>query len=81
MNVGSEIRAELPICGNCVNCKLIVWSNEAAKSEINGNNTVKLSDSERYNFQVRCNWLKATIREPLHLLKCEGKRAYNEGDD
>lgn len=80
MNVGAEIRAELPICGDCVNCKLIVWSKGNKTAEISGNSNIKLSDNERYNFQVRCNWLKTTIREPLLLVKCEGKRSYNEGE-
>lgn len=80
MNVGSEIRAQLPICGDCVNCKLVVWSKDAKTAEISGSSNVKLSDEQRYNFTVRCNWLKSTVREPMQLVKCEGKRAYNESD-
>lgn len=80
MNVGTEIRAQLPICGDCVNCKLVVWSKEAKSAEISGSNNIKLSDESRCYFTVRCNWLKTTVREALHLVKCEGKRAYNEGE-
>lgn len=78
MNVGSEIRAQLPICGDCVNCKLVVWSKDAKAAEISGSSNVKLSDGERYNFTVRCNWLKSTVREAMYLVRCEGKRGYND---
>ena len=68
MNLGSDIRENLPECGDCINCKLIIWSNEADKSSID------LSDDNRYYFTVRCNWLKTVIQEPLYLQKCEGKK-------
>ena len=67
MNLGSEIRASLPECGDCINCKLIIWSE-------------KLSDDHRCYFTVRCNWLKMAIQEPLHLKKCEGKKSHSSGN-
>ena len=32
MNLGSEIRASLPECGDCINCKLIIWSEKLSKA-------------------------------------------------
>ena len=78
MNIGQEIREQLPICGDCVNCKLVVWSKDAKSAEISGSSNVKLSDEQRYNFTVRCNWLKSITREPLNLVRCEGKRGQND---
>ena len=80
MNLGSEIRASLPECGNCINCKLIVWGEEADKKELRSQSSLNLSDDSRYYFTVRCNWLKTVIQEPLHLQKCEGKKPQGSSD-
>ncbi|MGE6409735.1 hypothetical protein [Psychrobacter sp. NPDC078761] len=74
MNLGSDIRENLPECGDCINCKLIIWSNEADKKELRSQSSIDLSDDNRYYFTVRCNWLKTVIQEPLYLQKCEGKK-------
>lgn len=80
MNLGSEIRANLPECGDCINCKLIIWGNEANKKELRSQSDLKLLDDSRYYFTVRCNWLKTVIQEPLHLQKCEGKKPHGSND-
>jgi len=80
VNLGSEIRANLPECGNCINCKLIVWGNEADKKELRSQSSIKLSNDNRYYFMVRCNWLKTVIQEPLYLQKCEGKKRQGSSD-
>lgn len=81
MGVAAEIRKKLPICGDCVNCKLVVWNNDAKTGDLNGASLIKLDDGERYNFTVRCNWLKSTMRQPLELIKCEGKRGYDQSNE
>lgn len=80
MNLGSEIRANLPECGDCINCKLIIWGNEADKKELRSQSFIELSDDNRYYFTVRCNWLKTVIQEPLYLKKCEGKKRQGLSD-
>lgn len=80
MNLGSEIRASLPECGDCINCKLIVWGEEADKKELRSQSSLNLTDDRRYYFTVRCNWLKTVIQEPLHLQKCEGKKQQGSSD-
>lgn len=79
-NYGQEIRSQLPECGDCVNCKLIVWGNEADKKELRSQSSTRLSDDTRCYFTVRCNWLKTVIQEPMHLKKCEGKKSHGSSD-
>ncbi len=79
-SLGKEIRGNLPECGDCINCKLIIWSNEADKKELRSQSALKLLDDSRCYFTVRCNWLKTVIPEPLHLQKCEGKKAQGSSD-
>lgn len=80
MNLGSEIRKNLPECGDCINCKLIIWGDEADKKALRSQNSIELSDDNRYYFTVRCNWLKTVIQEPLYLQKCEGKKSHGSCD-
>lgn len=80
MNLGSEIRENLPECGNCINCKLIVWGNEADKKELRSKSSLTLSDDNRYYFTVRCNWLKTVVQESQHLQRCEGKKRQGSSD-
>lgn len=79
MNVGQEIRAQLPECGDCINCKLIVWGKNADKKELRGQDSVNVGTEKKY-FTVRCNWLKSVIQQPTHLEKCEGKKLHSSGD-
>lgn len=79
MSVGQEIRAQLPECGDCVNCKLIVWSSKADKKELRGNDSVGSGEDRKY-FTVRCNWLKSVIQQPTHIERCEGKKGYGSND-
>lgn len=78
-NFGQEIRAVLPECGDCINCKLIVWSKDADKKELRNSDSVGNGNDKKY-FTVRCNWLKSVIQQPTHLEKCEGKKPYNSED-
>ncbi|RSP42141.1 hypothetical protein EA736_15770 [Acinetobacter baumannii] len=29
MGIASEIRSSLPLCGRCINCKLLIWNDKA----------------------------------------------------
>ena len=29
MGIASEIREKLPLCGRCINCKLLIWNDKA----------------------------------------------------
>ena len=79
MGITSEIRSKLPLCGRCINCKLLTWSD---KAELKTSQTViKFKTLEESHFYtVRCSWLKTTVFEPQFLQNCEGKQLQkNEG--
>lgn len=80
-SLGKEIRANLPECGDCMNCKLIIWGSKADKKELRSQSSLTLSDDNRYYFTVRCNWLKTVIQESPHLQKCEGKKPHGSSDE
>ena len=78
MGLGADVRAKLPLCGNCIKCKLQVSSTD--DSEINKKGSVKtISKLEQgVYFTVRCTWLKSAVLEPLSLAICEGKTSQKE---
>lgn len=73
MGIGAKIREELPLCGRCVNCKLLIWSE---KSELKTSQTlIKFKSLESsYFYTVRCSWLKNSVSEPQFLDVCEGRQ-------
>lgn len=73
MGIGAKIREELPLCGRCVNCKLLIWS-EKAELKIS-QNLIKFKIIESsYYYTVRCSWLKSPVSEPQFLDICEGRQ-------
>ena len=73
MGTASEIREKLPLCGRCINCKLLIWSE---KAEIKANQAlikIKIFDLSYY-YTVRCSWLKSPVSEPQFLETCEGRQ-------
>ena len=73
MGIASEIREKLPLCGRCINCKLLIWND---KAELKTSQTLikfKKLDSSYY-YTVRCSWLKSPVSEPQFLDTCEGKQ-------
>ena len=70
MGVSSDIREKLPLCGRCVNCKLLIWNE---KSELKTSQTlIKFKSLESsYFYTVRCSWLKSPVSEPQFLEVCE----------
>lgn len=73
MGTASEIREKLPLCGRCINCKLLIWSE---KAEIKTNSAlikIKIFDLSYY-YTVRCSWLKSPVSEPQFLETCEGRQ-------
>lgn len=73
MGIGAEIREKLPLCGRCINCKLLIWKE---KSELKTSQTlIKFRSLESsYFYTVRCSWLKNSVLEPQFLDACEGKQ-------
>ena len=73
MGIASEIREKLPLCGRCINCKLLIWHDTA---ELNTSQTLlqfkKLASS--YYYTVRCSWLEGPGSEPQFGETCEGKQ-------
>lgn len=73
MGVASDIRQKLPICGRCINCKILIWNE---KAELKSSQTLikfKGEESAHY-YTVRCSWLKSPVSEPQFLENCEGKQ-------
>lgn len=74
MGIGAEIREKLPLCGRCINCKLLTWNENA---ELKTSQTLikfKNLESSHY-YTVRCSWLKNSVSEPQFLDVCEGRQA------
>jgi len=79
MGVGAEIRENKPTCGNCINCKIVYWSDDIDPKKNQKANLIKTLGGSYY-FMVRCSWLKIPVSEPLYLLGCEGKILQNRGE-
>ena len=75
MGVASEIRSSLPLCGRCINCKLLIWND---KSELKPTqNLIKFRSSDAsFYYTVRCSWLKSPVSEPQFLDVCEGRQEH-----
>lgn len=77
MGVTADIRKELTVCHDCVNCKLVVWLSDddsdkiADRSDIS---TYRIND-EKYHYAVHCGWLKKKMPVAEKILKCEGKKS------
>lgn len=78
MTPTQQIRAKLTECGDCVNCKLIVWNTQTDRKKLRMNEHIEGQDYDTYHFRVQCNWLKGAVPSPLTVLKCEGKRSHSE---
>ena len=75
MGIGTEIREKLPLCGRCINCKLLIWSE---KAELKASQTlIKFKSLElSYYYTVRCSWLNSPVSEPQFLDVCEGRQEH-----
>jgi len=75
MGIGAEIREKLPLCGRCINCKLLTWNEN---SELKTSQTlIKFKSLESsYYYTVRCSWLKSPVLEPQCLDICEGMQEH-----
>ena len=73
MGIASEIRANLPTCGRCINCKLVIWDDKAELKT--AQNLIKFKGlDENFYYMVRCSWLKSPVYEPQYLTTSEGKQ-------
>ena len=79
MGIASEIRSSLPLCGRCINCKLLIWNDKAELKPTQNLIKFKGSDASFY-YTVRCSWLKSPVSEPQFLEICEGKQQ-QKGDN
>ena len=79
----NEILKILPKCGDCINCKLIVWDAEAAFKGATAKYTIKtkIGVGKAPQLMVRCNWLKTAIEQPDRLQVCDGWRDINSPVD
>ena len=73
MGIASEIRSSLPLCGRCINFKLLIWNDKAELKPTQNLIKFKGSDASFY-YTVRCSWLKSPVSEPQFLDTCEGKQ-------
>lgn len=79
MGIASEIRSKLPLCGRCINCKLLIWNDKAELKPTQ--NLIKFRSPEAsFYYTVRCSWLKSPVSEPQFLDTCEGKQL-QKGDN
>lgn len=79
MGIASEIRSKLPLCGHCINCKLLIWNDKAELKPTH--NLIKFRSAEAsFYYTVRCSWLKSPVSEPQCLDICEGKQL-QKGDN
>ena len=75
MGIASEIRSSLPLCGRCINCKLLIWNDKAELKSTQ--NLIKFKSIESsYYYTVRCSWLKSPVAEPQFLDVCEGRQEH-----
>ena len=79
MGIASEIRSSLPLCGRCINCKLLIWNDKAELKPTQNLIKFRGSDASFY-YTVRCSWLKSPVSEPQFLEICEGKQQ-QKGDN
>ena len=75
MGIASEIRSSLPLCGRCINCKLLIWNDKAELKPTQNLIKFKGSDASFY-YTVRCSWLKSPVSEPQFLDVCEGRQEH-----
>ena len=75
MGIASEIRSSLPLCGRCINCKLLIWNDKAELKPTLNLIKFRSSDASFY-YTVRCSWLKSPVSEPQFLDVCEGRQEH-----
>ena len=75
MGIASEIRSSLPLCGRCINCKLLIWNDKAELKPTQNLIKFRGSDASFY-YTVRCSWLKSPVSEPQFLDVCEGRQEH-----
>lgn len=67
----------LPICAQCVNCKMMVWDDA---TELRATKQAFKMSSEEEGFSkkthvlVRCGWLKQAVEQPMKIIVCDGFR-------
>lgn len=77
MGIAADIRKNLPVCHDCINCKLVVWSSDDDTDKIADRADIATyrTDNEKYHYAMHCNWLKQKMPSAQKLIKCEGKKS------
>lgn len=76
MGVTADIREELTVCADCINCKLVVWSSDDDTDKVADRSDIATYrvDNEKYHYAVHCGWLKQKMPSAQKIIKCEGKK-------
>lgn len=76
MGVAAEIRSELSVCHDCINCKLVVWRSDDDTDKVADRSDISTyrSDNDKYHYALHCGWLKQKMHAPTAIEKCEGKK-------
>ncbi len=79
MGITANIRKELTICNDCINCKLVVWSSDDDTDQVAERSDIATyrddENDEKYHYAVHCSWLKQKMPSAQKLIKCEGKKS------
>lgn len=71
----SAALSKMPKCGNCSNCKLVVWSGDVELKGAATRYVIKpMGAGKTPLLMVRCNWLKSPVEQPDKLQICDGWR-------
>lgn len=76
MGVAADIRENLSVCSDCINCKLIVWANDDDTDRIADRSDISTyrDGTEKHHYALHCGWLKQKMHAPEQIIKCEGKK-------
>lgn len=72
-SIKNKIIARLPICHDCINCKIIWWSGKSEQKHSLQVTKTEI-DGEKLFYSLRCSWLKTTMNDPENIGGCDGKQ-------
>ena len=75
------LAVNIPVCGNCVNCRFQVWLEPDKPDKFRSLNHIRDSATKtNVYFVLNCTWLKQAIFEPQNMFFCQGKREADSED-
>lgn len=72
-SINDKIIARLPICHDCVNCKIVWWRGQSEQKHSLAVTKTEI-DSEKIFYSLRCGWLKTIMHDPENIGGCGGKQ-------